>query len=369
MLKKVLVLSLVLIFSLSFFSVVDAQYKDEYSLTYNVSPAMPWGITVEYFSDLITERTDGRININAVGGSSLAGGQQTEIFSMVRRGAIDMAVESTINFSPQIPAMNIFSLPFFFSGYDDIDAVTEGQAGQMIIDRMEELGVVAVGWGENGFRQITNDTRPIHEPEDLSDLRFRVVGSEIFIETFQALGSNPLTMNWGEATTGFQQGTVDGQENPVVGVLIPVKIWDFHEYLTLWDYVADPLVFAVNQQVFNNFSEEDQQTLLETAQEAQEFGKMLARYGLDDGEAKEFIDAKIESGDDLGYAESFLDNIRLEDGSIDPIAYMEEQGMQVNQLTDEEKEAFKELTEEVYDEWIEVIGEDVYEAALEDMNR
>ena len=88
--------------------------------------------------------------------------------------------------------MSLFSLPFFFEGYEDIDAVLEGQAGQMILDRMEDLGVVSVGWGENGFHQITNDTRPVHSSEDLSDLRFRVVGSELFIETFQALGSNPL---------------------------------------------------------------------------------------------------------------------------------------------------------------------------------
>ena len=369
MLKKAIVISIVLVFALSALSVVEADYKDEYSLSYNVSPAMPWGVTVEYFADRIQEETDGRININAVGGSSLAGGQQTEVFSLLRRGAIDMAIESTINFSPQIPAMNLFSLPFFFEGYEDIDAVLEGQAGQMILDRMEDLGVVSVGWGENGFRQITNDTRPVHSPEDLSDLRFRVVGSELFIETFQALGSNPLTMNWGEATTGFQQGTVDGQENPVVGVAIPVQIWDFHQYMTLWDYVVDPLVFGVNQQVFNNFTEEDQQILLDVAEEALEFGKMLARYGLDDGAAQEYIDAKIESGEDLGYAKNFLDNIRLEDGSIDPIAFLEEQGMEVNQLTEEEKDAFRELTEGTYEKWITIIGEDLYEAALEDMGR
>ena len=94
--------------------------------------------------------------------------------------------------------------------------------------------------------------------------------------------------------------------------------------------MLDSLVFGVNQQIFNNFTEEDQQILLDVVEEAVEFGKMLARYGLDDGAAQEYIDAKIESGEDLGYAKNFLDNIRLEDDLIDPIAFLEEQGMEVN---------------------------------------
>lgn len=366
MLKKSLVISLVLVFMLSTMALAQ-DYKDEYSLSYNVAPAFPWGIGADYFADIVEERTDGRIKINPTGGSELAGGQQTEVFSLVRRGAIDMAMESTINFSPQIPALNLFSLPFFFEDYDDLDTVQQGQTGEMLLNEMEELGVKAFGWGENGFRQITNDSHAIHSPEDLEDLKFRVVGSELFIDTFKALGSNPLTMNWGEATTGFQQGTVDGQENPTVGVQIPLQIWDFHEYLTLWNYVADPIVITINEDIYNEFTEEDQKIVAEAAEDALKFEKMLARYGLDDGEAKEYIDEMIESGEDLGYAEDFLEDWELEDGSNDPIKFLEENGMEVNELSSEEKEAFREETQEVYDEWIEVIGEDVYNEALDDL--
>ncbi len=370
MFKKSLVIALVIMFAFSGVALADeANYRDSYTLSYNVAPGFPWGMTVEYFVDEVEERTDGRIEINAVGGSELAGGDQTEVFSMVRAGAIDMAIESTINISPQIPAMNLFSLPFFFDGYEDLDAVLEGQAGEMLIEEMEDMGVVGVGWGENGFRELTNNVRPVHSPEDMSDLSFRVVGSEIYIDIFHELGADPLTMPWGEATTGFEQGTVDGQENPILGVQIPTYIWEFHEYLTIWNYLADPLVFFTNEGVFNTFTEEDQEILLEAADDALEFGRMLTRYNLDDGTAKEYIDEMIETGEDRGYAENYLDEIRLDDGEIDPIAYLEEQGMQVNELTEEEREVFEEETEGVYDEWIPRIGEDIYEAALEDMGR
>ncbi|MGM0602517.1 MAG: DctP family TRAP transporter solute-binding subunit [Bacillota bacterium] len=364
MFKKSLLLMLVFVFVLT--SLVSAQnYKEEYTLSYNVGPATPWGIGANYFTDLVRERTDGRINIKAYGGSSLAAGKQTSIFMMVRNGSVDMALESTINWSPQIKELNLFSLPFFFDSYKQIDAVEEGKVGQYLLDRIEQLGVKPFGWGENGFREITNSKRAIHKPEDLSDLKYRVVGSKIFIEIFQELGSNPLTMNWGEATTGFQQGTVDGQENPVVDVLIPLKIWEFHDYMTVWNYLVDPLMIGINQQVFDSFSPLDQEIVAQAAEEALQFQKMLARYGLDNGTAKAYIDEMIKNGEDMGYAEDFLATWELEDGSNDPFRYLEEQGMKVNVLTDEEKELFREKTRPVYDKWVKTIGEDIVEDAVE----
>ena len=68
-----------------------------------------------------------------------------------------------------------------------------------------------------------------------------MVGSPIFIDTFRQLGADPVNMNWGDAQTAFQQGVVDGQENPV-GVLIPVQIFQYHKYATFWNYLADPLI-------------------------------------------------------------------------------------------------------------------------------
>lgn len=365
MLKRASLLVMVLLFVFSSMAFA-ANYKEEYTLSYNVAPSFPWGMGANYFCDLVRERTDGRINIKAYGGSSLAAGKQTSIFMMVRNGAVDMAMESTINWSPQIKELNLFALPFFFDNYKEVDAVENGAAGQAILEKIDRFGVKVFGWGENGFREITNTKRPIHKPEDLSDLKYRVVGSKIFIEIFKELGSNPLTMNWGEATTGFQQGTVDGQENPIVDCLIPLKIWEFHQYATIWNYLIDPLMIGINKGVFNSFTPEDQKIVAEAAEEALLFEKMLARYGMDDGEAKEFIDAKIASGEDLGYAKNFLETWKLPDGSNDPIEYLRAQGMEVNVLTEEEKEVFVEKTRGVYDKWVKTIGEDLVEKAIKD---
>ncbi len=365
MLKKTLLILLALLFLVT--TLTLASYKEEYTLSYNVGPDFPWGMGADYFTYLVRERTQGRINIVAYGGSSLAAGQQTSLFMLVRRGAIDMALESTINWSPQMRELNLFTLPFFFKDYSQVDAVQEGEFGKTILERMERLGVIPFGWGENGFREITNNRRPIHRPEDLSDLKYRVVGSRIFTHLFLELGSNPLTMNWVEVTTGFQQGAVDGQENPVVNVLIPLRIWEFHAYMTKWGATIDPLLLGINEQVFNSFTSEDQVIIAQAAEEALLFQKMLARYGLDDGTAKEYIHAMIEDGSDLGYAREFLSTWQLSDGTNDPMAFLKSQGMQINTLTEEERALFKAATEETYNKWVEIIGYELVEMAIQDI--
>jgi TRAP-type C4-dicarboxylate transport system substrate-binding protein len=81
-----------------------------------------------------------------------------------------------------------------------------------------------------------------------------VVGSPIFIDTFKAMGANPVSMNWGEALSAFQQGTVDGQENPVVSVVIPNKLWQVHKYMTVWGYAIDPLILGMSKEVWDGLT-------------------------------------------------------------------------------------------------------------------
>ena len=121
-----------------------------------------------------------------------------------------------------------------------------------------------LAWAENGFRQVTNSKRPIASPADLKGLRIRVVGNPLFMDTFRQLGADPVNMNWGDAQTAFQQGVVDGQENPV-GVLIPVQIWQYNKYVTMWNYLVDPLVFYWNKKQWQAFPPDIQKAMKEAA--------------------------------------------------------------------------------------------------------
>ncbi len=351
MLKKILVLGVVL--SLVLTSLAFAGYKSEYKLSLVVGPSSPWGIAGQKFAELVKERTEGRINIKVYFGGQLFAGKQTNEFLLLRKGVADFAIGSTINWSPQIKELNLFSMPFMFRDFKELDAVTGGFPGEMIKKKLKKLGVVSIGtWGENGFRQLTNSKRPVKTPKDLKDLKIRVVGSPIFLDTFKALGANPLNMNWGDAQTAFRQGVVDGQENPINIVIIPYKIFEFHKYITIWNYAIDPLILGVNKRTWNGFSEKDKKILEETAKEIMNWERAMARVGLDDGEALEYLN-KIGQKVEIK----------------EPYKYLEEHGMEVTFLTDEERVQFKKATRKVYEKWRKKIGADLVFAAEQEIKK
>jgi TRAP-type transport system periplasmic protein len=130
-----------------------------------VVPApFPWGLAAERWAELVAERTDGRIKMQIYPGAQLVQGDQTREFTAMRSGVIDMAVGSTINWSPQIAELNIFSLPFLMPDYAALDALTQGPVGERIFELIRENGVVPLAWAENGFREVTNSQRPIRTP-------------------------------------------------------------------------------------------------------------------------------------------------------------------------------------------------------------
>ena len=335
-------------------SALAAEYKQEYKLSVVPGANSGWGMSAARFADLVRERSNGRINIKVYASSQLLAGKQTSEFLMVRNGAIDFALASTINWSPQVKELNLTALPFFLAvqpdRYKAMDAIMAGKSGKMMIDAIEKKGVKIIGWAENGFRELTTSKGPLTKPEDLKGLKIRVVGSPIFIETFRALGANPVNMNWSEATTDFQQGVVDGQENPTNGINITIKIWDYHKHQTDWHYIIDPLLLGVNPKVWAGFTPEDQKLLLECAAEAERYSKALSRLGMDDGASL-----------------AYLQSINMTPEVTDPYACLQEHGMTVTRFDHDQIAAFHEATKAVREDWIPKIGAELVKAAEEDM--
>ncbi len=255
-------------------------YKAEYKLSTVVPTSFPWGRGGEIWANLVRERTAGRINIKVYPGVSLVGGDQTREFTAIRQGVIDMAVGSTINWSPQVKALNLFSLPFLMPDYAAIDALTHGGVGAEVFATLERSGVVPLAWGENGFREISNSRREIHLPADLKGLKLRVVGSPLFIETMTALGANPVQMSWADAQPALASGAVDGQENPL-SIFAAAKLHQVgQKFVTLWGYVADPLIFVINREVWASWTPADREIVRAAAIEAGVQETVLARKGL-----------------------------------------------------------------------------------------
>jgi tripartite ATP-independent transporter DctP family solute receptor len=315
--------------------VTAGMYKPEYKTSLVVGPTGPWGEAAARFADLVKERSGGKVNIKNYFAGQLFAGRQTNEFLLLRQGVADFAWGSTINWSPQVKELNLFSLPFFFPGYEALDAVEHGAAGKRIFKIVEEKGVVPLCWGENGFREVTNSKRPIRKPDDLEGLKLRVVGSPIFIDIFKALGANPVSMNWAEAQTAFQQGTVDGQENPVVSVITPYKLWQSQKYITLWKYAIDPLILGVSKATWDSFEPADQAMIRKAGEETCAWQKKGAREGLQESAAA-------------------IDNLRSN-------------GMTVTLLAAKDLEAFKQKTLGVYTRWGQEIGPDLIAEAEREM--
>jgi len=346
---------IVCIFTLCFPASPDAyakEFKKEYKLQMTVGPNFYWGQGAAKFAQLVKEKTNGRINIKPYYGSSLLQGAQLKSAQLVAKGVIDCAFESTINISSVIPECNVFSLPFFINTYENLDKLEQGQTGKAIFNALKKKRLIALAWGENGFRQITNDKIAIRRPQDLKGLKVHVVGSPIFIDIYRQMRADPVNMNWGDAITAFQQDVVDGQENPV-GVLLPVQIWQYHQQVTLWNYLADPLIFYWNEQQWNQFPKEIQQAIAAAAIEAGQFEKALCRAGLDGEISINILKDKF--------------NYVME--NPDPVSFLKKNKMTITILSDEEREAFKKATETVHEKWVPKIGKGLVEGAKKDMEK
>ncbi|MDE2440629.1 MAG: DctP family TRAP transporter solute-binding subunit [Betaproteobacteria bacterium] len=318
------------------FGAVTAQaqtYRAEYRLSTTLGTAFTWGQAGERWIELVKEKTQGRINIKLYSGNSLVGGEQTREFTAIRQGVIDMSIGSTINWSPQIRELNLFSLPFLMPDYKAIDALTQGEVGKDLFAVLEKRGdVIPLAWGENGFREMSNSKRPIASPADMKGMKFRVVGSPLYNETFSALGANPTQMSWADAQPALASGAVDGQENPL-SVFVAAKLPTVgQKYLTLWHYVADPLIFVVNKQVWNSWTPADREAVRQAALQAGRENVEKARKGI--------------AGNDNAV-----------------LKQIEAAGVTVTLPTAAQRDAFVQATRPVYDKWAKTIGADLVKKA------
>ncbi len=310
----------------------QGKYQAEYRLSTVVGTAFPWGKGGEIWGDLVRQRTNGRINIKLYPGASLVGGDQTREFTAIRQGVIDLAIGSTINWSPQIKQLNLFSLPWLALDYAGMDALTQGAVGKDVFKLVEKGGVVPLAWGENGFREVTNSKHEIHKPADMKGLKFRVVGSPLFNDVFSALGANPTQMSFADAQPALASGAVDGQENPLQ-VFTAAKMHTLSQkYVTLWGYVADPLIFVVNKEVWESWTPQDRDIVKQAAIDAGKQEIALARKGLTAND-----DSLVKEVHGLGVT--------------------------VTRLTPEELAVFKKTVKPVYDKWAQQIGSDLVKKA------
>jgi TRAP-type transport system periplasmic protein len=201
-------------------------------------------------------------------------GDETVHMQMIRTGQIDVYPMGSDAVSLD-SSWAIFDMPFLFSDRETVARLLDGEVGEMLRASMRErAGLEVLAFGELGFRNITNNVRPIVVPADLEGIRLRVPGSQARILAFTAFGAQPISMNMGELYLGLQQGTVDGQENPLITIQNR-SFFEVQDYMSLSRHVYSPVTLVMNGARFDSLTDEQRAAVLAAAQEAAEYTRNL----------------------------------------------------------------------------------------------
>ncbi|HMA31610.1 MAG TPA: TRAP transporter substrate-binding protein [Casimicrobiaceae bacterium] len=224
-----------------------------------------YGVAVDTFAREVEKRTNGRYRIQNFYAAAL--GSERDSIEALQLGTLDLTMTSTGPVPNFVPEVAIFDIPFLFRDYAQARAVLDGPIGREMLAKFEPKGIEALAWGENGFRNMTNNRHPIRTPEDLKGLKMRTMENPIHIEAYRALGILPTPMAFTEVFTALQQGTVDGEENPL-SVIMSAKLYQVQKYLTLTGHVYSPALILMSKAKWDRLSAADRQAFHEAAIEA-----------------------------------------------------------------------------------------------------
>jgi tripartite ATP-independent transporter DctP family solute receptor len=252
----------------------------------------PQGQGAKKFADLLSEKSGGKIKVRLFPGGTLGGDVQT--VSALQGGTLDITVLNSGILAAQAPDFAMLDFPFLFNDADEAHAVIDGPVGQKLAAQLENKGLVGLGYWDLGFRHLTNSQRPVTKLEDMQGLKVRVIQSPIYLETFSALGSNPVPMAFPEVYTGLEQHTIDGQENPFT-VIEGNKFYEVQKYLSVTGHIFNPQSLIIGQKSWSRFNDDEKALIREAAAEAQQFQRELSSSSMD--KARAALDGKVAIND------------------------------------------------------------------------
>ena len=246
-----------------------------------------YGVAIDAFAKEVEARTNGRYKIQTFYAGAL--GAERESVEGVQLGTLDLTLTSTGPLPNFVPDVAILDIPFLFRDYAHARAVLDGPIGQDLLQKFPPKGIVALAWAENGFRHMTNSKRPVNVPDDLKGLKMRTMENPIHIQAYKQFGILPTPMAFTEVFTALQQGTVDGQENPL-SVITAAKLDQVQKNLSLTGHVYSPAVILMNKGQWDKLSAADRQAFLDAAREAVKAN----RARIDDDEKKAVADLRAK---------------------------------------------------------------------------
>lgn len=222
----------------------------------------PHGAGAKGFEEELNRLAPGRFKVQHYPSGALGG--EREMVESVQLGTLEMAITGTAVIGNFVPEMQVMDLPFLFRDAAHARATLDGPVGNELLAKFKQRNLVGLTFGEIGFRHLTDSKRPIKSPDDLKGLKIRTMENQVHIAAFRALGALPTPMSWTEVMTALQQGTIDGQENPI-SILVSTKLWQVQKYVTLSRHVFTPISFTMSSAFFGKLSSADQEIIRKAA--------------------------------------------------------------------------------------------------------
>lgn len=291
-----------------------------------LAESSPQYISSQYFADILEERSEGRLTVNIFPNSQL--GDDVQMMEMLQTGTLDMTYPSTSPATTYVPELAAFDLPFLLPTREAAVAVMQSDVAQSMLDSFDGTGIKALAFSENGYRQLSNSVRPVKTPEDvggldMGGLTIRTMENPVHLSIWETLGANPTPMAFGELFSAMEQGVVDGQENPWSTILTS-NFYEVQEFGSETRHVYTPFIIMMSERTWDSLDPAYQELVQEAARQSAEYEIQLAT--------------------------------EYDDWSRNQL---EERGLEINRLSDEQIAAFQEAVQPVYEEWAPQIGEDL----------
>lgn len=276
------------------------------------------------FEEFVEAGSNGEIDVQIFPSSQM--GPDREMIEGVQTGVLEMAIPPSSFFAGWDPAFAVIELPYMYPSKDTAWKVLESEAGNGMLARVQQQGLVGLGWLELGVRNVTNNTRPIASPDDLEGIKLRTMKVPAHVATFEALGANPTPMNFGEVYSALQQGVIDGQENPLA-IITSQRFYEVQKYLSTTGHVFAVYMPVMSQFFYDSLTPEHQHLVREAMAAARDY------------------QAELIAAEDSAQ----LEQIRAA-------------GVEVLELTPEQRQAFADKTEDVRLQYRDEVGAGAYDA-------
>lgn len=234
----------------------------------------PLAIGMQKFADIVAAKSGGKIKVQVIGGGSL--GSESQQLSSVQGGVLDMTLPSATIMGTVVKDFTMLDFPFSIKKEEQVDALVDGVWGKAAMAKLPEKGLIGLGFWETGFRQFTNSRKPIVNIEDLKGLKLRVIPNPMFIDSFSALGTNPVPMAFTELFGALESKAMDAQENPFA-VIYTSKFYEVQKFLSVTNhvYTANPVV--ISKKTWDKLSVEEKTLLQDAVTEGGLFQRKLSR--------------------------------------------------------------------------------------------